>query len=316
MAVRALFDDTHLDLPQHESDTNTYALGRMGNHNVVAACLPFQECGTNAASKVASDLEKSFPLIQWYFVVGIGGGIPSEKHDVRLGDVVVSNGVMQHDLGKTVQKDSKFLRSGMMQRPARSLMTAISLIQSDPKHRHDVLDEHVQCIVSLRPEYACPDPSMDKLFEPSVQHEDDRGTCENCNGPQVPKRARAPGPHIHYGIIASGNQVIKNAMKRDWIGREMNALCVEMECAGVMTTRDCLVIRGICDYADSHKNDDWHNYAAATAAAYAKFFLLRVRNVDTLNRDVVNIHKRQYSAMQREGDGLRKKSRFNGAGTA
>ena len=35
----------------------------------------------------------------------------------------------------------------------------------------------------------------------------------------------------------------------------------------------CLVIRGICDYADSHKNKQWQGYAAAAAAAYAKELL-------------------------------------------
>ena len=35
----------------------------------------------------------------------------------------------------------------------------------------------------------------------------------------------------------------------------------------------CLVIRGICDYADSHKNKTWQPYAAATAAACAKEIL-------------------------------------------
>jgi hypothetical protein len=46
-----------------------------------------------------------------------------------------------------------------------------------------------------------------------------------------------------------------------------------MEAAGLMDDFPCLVIRGVCDYADSHKNDVWHGYAAATAAAYAKEFL-------------------------------------------
>jgi hypothetical protein len=43
-----------------------------------------------------------------------------------------------------------------------------------------------------------------------------------------------------------------------------------MEAAGLMNDFPCLVIRGICDYADSHKNNTWQPYAAATAAAYAK----------------------------------------------
>ncbi|KAL3488029.1 hypothetical protein BJX62DRAFT_182948 [Aspergillus germanicus] len=73
LAVRALFDCSHDNLPTNECDTNTYALGSMGNHNVVAVCLPWEEYGLNAASKVASDMEKSFPAVKWHFVVGIGG---------------------------------------------------------------------------------------------------------------------------------------------------------------------------------------------------------------------------------------------------
>lgn len=41
-----------------------------------------------------------------------------------------------------------------------------------------------------------------------------------------------------------------------------------------MDSFPCLVIRGICDYADSHKNKIWQPYAAAVAAAYAKELLL------------------------------------------
>jgi nucleoside phosphorylase len=40
-----------------------------------------------------------------------------------------------------------------------------------------------------------------------------------------------------------------------------------------MNSFPCLVIRGICDYADSHKNKKWQGYAAATAAACAKELL-------------------------------------------
>lgn len=46
-----------------------------------------------------------------------------------------------------------------------------------------------------------------------------------------------------------------------------------MTLIGLMDTFPCLVIRGICDYADSHKNKIWQPYAAATAAAYTKDFL-------------------------------------------
>jgi hypothetical protein len=49
-----------------------------------------------------------------------------------------------------------------------------------------------------------------------------------------------------------------------------------MEAAGLMDGFPCLVIRGICDYADSHKSKNWQRYSAAAAAAYAKELLLGV----------------------------------------
>lgn len=81
-------------------------------------------------------------------------------------------------------------------------------------------------------------------------------------------------PIIFYGPIASGNQVMKNAVQRDEISRDAGwALCFEMEAAGVVNDFPSLVVRGISDYADSHKNDDWHAYAAAVAAGCAKELL-------------------------------------------
>ena len=82
---------------------------------------------------------------------------------------------------------------------------------------------------------------------------------------------------IHYGRIATGDELIKDATTRDRIGKELGALCIEMEAVGVIDEIDCLVIRGICDYADVHKDDVWHKYAAATAASYAAYFLTRMR---------------------------------------
>jgi nucleoside phosphorylase len=70
--------------------------------------------------------------------------------------------------------------------------------------------------------------------------------------------------------------VVKDALVRDRLGQQFGALCVEMEAAGLMNHFPCLVIRGICDYADTHKNDAWHPYAAMTAAAYAKEVLYYV----------------------------------------
>jgi nucleoside phosphorylase len=79
---------------------------------------------------------------------------------------------------------------------------------------------------------------------------------------------------VHYGTIASGNQVMRNGIERDRVSRDLGGvLCFEMEAAGLMNTFPCLIIRGICDYADSHKNKQWQSYAAVAAAACAKELL-------------------------------------------
>lgn len=87
-----------------------------------------------------------------------------------------------------------------------------------------------------------------------------------------PKRSHRD-PVVHYGIIASGNQVIKDASERERLKTLFGAKCVEMEAAGLIDSFPCIVIRGICDYADAYKNKRWQPYAAATAAAYAKELL-------------------------------------------
>ena len=85
-------------------------------------------------------------------------------------------------------------------------------------------------------------------------------------------------PEIHYGTIASGNTLVKDATARDQIVADVgeDCICFEMEAAGLMNHFPCLVIRGICDYSDSHKNKEWQGYAAMAAAAYTKDLLYRI----------------------------------------
>jgi nucleoside phosphorylase len=72
---------------------------------------------------------------------------------------------------------------------------------------------------------------------------------------------------------------VKNAIEREEILERLpeevrnKCFCIEMEAAGLMNSFPCIVIRGICDYGDAHKNNMWQRYAAATAAAFAKEFL-------------------------------------------
>ncbi|KAH0041825.1 purine and uridine phosphorylase, partial [Aureobasidium melanogenum] len=261
------------------SDTNAYTLGRISGHRVVLAVLPKGEYGVGSAAGVITHLIRSFPNIKIGLMVGIGGGAPANAKDIRLGDIVVSSpkdqygGVYHYDLGKELQ-DSGFMQTGHLDQPPTVVRTAISALEAThvlEGHRivqniENALDKHPRL---KRQGYACPPPEGDRLYKADVVHPASKESCD-------PRGKGDDNPAIYYGLIGSGNKVIKNALLRDKLAREKGVLCFEMEAAGIMNRFPCLVIRGICDYSDSHKNDDWQAYAAMTAAAYAKELLMEI----------------------------------------
>ncbi|KAH8435419.1 Pfs domain protein [Aspergillus melleus] len=282
LAVRAMFDSIYSELENDQNDPNCYCLGRIKAFNVVAAGLPDGDYGMNSATNVASHLTRTFRRVKFCLVVGIGGGVPSAAQDIRLGDVVVGTSVIQVDMGKWIQ-DSEFRMTADTQRPPHFLRSVITKIKAVYSKSFDSavnpLLGDLKQISTHEPQYQYPGADRDTLFDSDYVHVEDEPTCDKCIGSRRPRIRQHDGPNIFYGRIASGNQVVRDAKYRERLGRE-GVSCVEMEGAGVMRTTDCLVIRGICDYADSHKNKQWQEYAAATAAAYAKFFLSCMRYSD------------------------------------
>jgi nucleoside phosphorylase len=282
LAVRCLLDTVHPVPSVSRHDTNSYTLGSIAHHAVVATCLPAGEYGTNAAASVASQMRMSFPALEFCLMVGIAGGIPG-KEDIRLGDVVVSlptgvhPGVVQHDMGKAMPDDC-FVATGSLQRPPRVLLSAINSLRSNPHLTANPLQQYVDTITQFRPLYRFPGRQHDFLFGPDCIHGDSEANCHGHLNSQVRRAAReSDHPRIHYGLVASGNTVIKDAALRDRLAETYQILCFEMEAAGILNVLPSLVIRGICDYCDSHKSKLWQEYAAATAAAYAKVLLHEVR---------------------------------------
>ncbi|KAL0934084.1 NACHT and ankyrin domain-containing protein [Colletotrichum truncatum] len=264
---RAMLDEEHPSLPVDRGDSNSYVLGRMGEHNVVMACLPGQY-GTNNAAIVTTNLNRSFPQIRATLMVGIGGGSPSQA-DLYLGDVVVGIRVMQYDLGK-LTANGGFQGTADAKTPAKVLDHAVSLLKSLPDPGSQIKSILIERLPNIsRPTYP------DRLFQASYEHPLGAPTCDECDTEKLQlRRARlSTEPKVHHGVIASGNLVMKNGKARDDIAQLHTALCFEMEAAGMMDHFQCLPIRGICDYSDSHKNKEWQDYAAATAAAYARALL-------------------------------------------
>jgi nucleoside phosphorylase len=282
----ALLDERHDALTQHPNDHNNYTLGRIGVHNVAVACLPSGMTGVTSAAVVATHMSLTFTSLRFGLMVGIGGGVPSHGHDIRLGDVVVSKpdaasgGVIQYDFGKTVQ-EGRFARTGSLNRPPDVLLSAVASLQA--KHMLEdeastLLSEMIAKYPKLRATCIYQGAENDQLFHAGYDHPLGAETCTACDINRVVARSNrdGDGPSIHYGLIASGNQVMRDGVTRERLRRELNVLCFEMEAAGLMDRFPCLVIRGICDYADSHKNKRWQPHAAATAAAYAKELLCNI----------------------------------------
>ncbi|KAI9656850.1 MAG: hypothetical protein M1821_003489 [Bathelium mastoideum] len=269
-----MLEREHPDLPIPESDRNAYTLGSIGDHNVAIAALPEGDIGNNPAATVATRMTSTFPSIKFWLMVGIGGGVPPK---VRLGDVVVGTpvynlpGVVQWDSG--IMEGDSYRRIGTLNKPPEVLLAAIKKLRA----RHEIrrADTGVRSILEdLRRKepdfvlrYGKSKDLEDILFETDYNHvviegQEAKNTCRHCSREKLVKREpRQAELEIHYGAIASGNSVIKNARERDQIDSELlegHALCFEMEAA---------------DYSDTHKNYDWQKYAALVAAAFAKELL-------------------------------------------
>ena len=81
-------------------------------------------------------------------------------------------------------------------------------------------------------------------------------------------------PQLHFGAIGSGEQVIADDNTLAiLIKKSPELIAVAMEGAGVARAAhhaglNFIEVRGICDFADPNKNDDWQPYAASAAAAF------------------------------------------------
>lgn len=300
-AAKVMLDEIHDSLPQSSADHNVYTLGSVGNHNVVVACLPLGVYGNVEAATTVSHVTSTFPSIVFGLMVGIGGGVPGPNSDVRLGDIVVSKptatsgGVIKYDYGKTLS-NGRFERTGSLNSPPKVLLKAISQMKSDymigKKPANDILIHTTQTKPGINDTFSR--PHQDLLFEANYTHEDENANCSACDQNRLVQRSQRTSyeSFIHYGIIASADKVMKDAKVRDSIAEGQGILCFEMEAAGIMDELPSLIIRGICDYCDSHKNKIWQPYAALTAASYSKALLSAVPVTESRKRKYDEISDR------------------------
>ncbi|KAF3131790.1 hypothetical protein TWF703_007509 [Orbilia oligospora] len=313
-AAKAMLDQIHPDLPKPANDDNTYSLGSIGEHNVVIACLPKDTVGTNEAAIVAAQMLNTFPSIKIGLMVGIGGGVPPNIRlgDVVVGVQVIQWDFGKAAVDGRFERTSAIQRPPRALRTAVSRLETEHDLHGVKIPRY--LKEIRKRLPNLAPKFGWSEALTDPLFGSSdgtIDRYQSQGVevtntsaigwlnlmpkytwidylkgfqtlslsnwtnPVNTNNKYLTTIPRNPGDvKVHYGLIASGNQVIKDAKLRDNINQSLGGkvLCVEMEAAGLMSF-PYIVIRGICDYADSRKNDDWQEYAAMVAGACAKELL-------------------------------------------
>ena len=168
---------------------------------------------------------------------------------------------------------------GSLNKPPAVLMTGVSKLRALHVRKGNVIQKHVNNMLESNPEmqqeFSPRNPEEDQLFQANYDHMDSGNDCKSCDQEcLIQRKPRTSNvPVIHYGLIGSANQVMRHGTTREKLRQENGIICFEMEAAGLMDNFPCLVIRGICDYSDTHKNKNWQPYAAATAAAYAKELL-------------------------------------------
>lgn len=296
IAAMEMLDEEHEPLPQPSADTNVYNLGSINNHNIVIAGLP--RAGNCSAATVVTQMSMTFPNLKYCLLVGIGGGVPVETDHgmIRLGHVVVSeptgihSGAIQYDHGKA--KTGHFERKGSLPPPPTALLNAAREVAvRRQRMSYDPIWKNMEAMQMSRlrtfRRFKFPGTANDYLYPAHYTHRQDGVSCADggCDPKQRIERLGDeedyPFVVVHRGTIASGELVIKDAQKRDDLAQEHGVICFEMEAAGALTDFPCMVIRGISDYCDSHKNDQWHGYAAAAAAAYARqlFFHMSIEEV-------------------------------------
>lgn len=282
-AAKAALDNIHTEStadPTLEGD-NSYILGSLDGHNVVLTYPTSGVYGATSVVSVVKQLHASFKHVRFSLVVGIGGGVPSTKEDIRLGDVVVSKptagrpGHVQYETGEEYE-GGRVLNAKAIDRPSTLLLTAAGKAETAKIFDESRIPTYISEIVRKDPvTFAYPGPEQDILFDSDYDHtssEPEAQDCNHCDPDRILHRAprETQNPVVHYGLVASSIGRMDLGAKRDEVAHREEILCFDTETPGLTDTAHCLIIRGVCDYADSHASDLWHAYAAVTATAYAK----------------------------------------------
>ncbi|UKZ73018.1 hypothetical protein TrVFT333_000657 [Trichoderma virens FT-333] len=320
-------------------DLNTYTTGRIGKFNVVLALLP-NIGKANTASAVAGLRSSYGSLQLVLLVGICGGVPQVSQNEILLGDVVISKTVVQYDFCKQYPDDivRKNTLDDNLGKPVKDIRNLLVTLETELglERLHERTAYFLRHIQKNRQNYIYPGTAEDKLFESTYRHKhrasricicgksgqlevcdtardsychelkcedrylvvrarlDQKRQLENTND------ARAQEPVIHFGAIASGDTVMNSGAHRDEISREQNVIAFETEGAGAWEELPCIIVKGVCNYADCHKSDKWQRFAAATSASAAKAMLERYCKTDKPSQAISGACRANLSGTLRE----------------
>jgi nucleoside phosphorylase len=268
-AMRAVCDD-YSETVGPDGDPNIYRVGRFltgKNKRPRKFILVTSGMGNTTTSAVATQALNTFRDIRHILLVGIAGGCPNPAkppEHVRLGDIVVPDyrGIIEYDFVKETEAGAK-IRSHP-QKPGASWIQAAADLDTEALLGNRPWETWIAHGIKNYALAVRPSEDEDKLHagKTIIPHPDD------------PLR-RAGYPRVHRGAIGSADILQKNPGTRDSLRDRFDIRAIEMEGSGAQTAawlrgKDVMIVRGICDYSDEHKNDVWQPYASIVAAAYAR----------------------------------------------
>ncbi|KAK5710587.1 hypothetical protein LTR15_012916 [Elasticomyces elasticus] len=283
------------------NDDNAYTYGKLGGKPVVLVTA--SRMGTTTMKDVASGLHMSFLNIIYAFLVGITGGAPRryeagtwQDSDIHLGDVLVSTHVIEYDFGRVYESGFR-RRRGLEHDLPRAPPAVINFIRQLESRKGPAFNRILtKTNVNLAEhetlgqdnDYSHPGAGMDHVFASHYRHKHQTpGVCAICDqctawnhdvceaameadcqalGCQPSHSNPIRNTKLHFGWYASANAVMKSGHRRDLLIKEDTVIGFEMEGAGAWEKLPTIVVKGVVDYADSHKNKQWRGYPAARAA--------------------------------------------------
>lgn len=278
-----------------DGDPAPYVLGTLPSresarcHQTVLTLLG--ATANNAAANGCTNLVRSFPSVIAIVMVGIAAGIPNPyrpSRHVRLGDIVVaSQGLVDYDHIRASADGVQSRRPFPL--PSTRLVRCADMLKADELSGVRPWEHWLE---EGRPRhlagYGRPPQHTDVLHDTAGNrlHHPHRNISGHRKG----------YPKVHYGAIGSADRSLRDPTTRDQLAVRHGFLALEMEGAGIgsssfLNNLEWFVIRGISDYGDGHRSEEWRRHASLVASCYLRALLNKCLPLESQRQATVNSHR-------------------------